>query len=100
MITDQDIRKLEKTFATKKELGVQTERIDSLVYEVGDLKVLTAEILEKIDHMEEFFGAKLDRFLQNIDDQRLDSAAGAVILARHERQILALADHMEVILPV
>lgn len=99
MITDQDIKKLEKTFVTKGEFSLQTNRIDSLVYEVGDLKVEFAELGEKFEAMEDRFGAKLDRFLQNIDDQRLDSAAGAVILARHERQILALADHMEVILP-
>lgn len=112
MITDQDVKKLEKTFvthkslkkelekfATKDDLAVQTERIDSLVYEVGDLKVEVAELRDEMQAGFHDLGHKMDRMLGNFDVLLTDNRAGAEILARHERQILALADHMNVILP-
>jgi hypothetical protein len=116
MITDQDIKKLKKTFVTKKdiekltktfvttfatkdELHVQTERIDDLVYEVGDLKVNVAELSERMDTRFNALENKIDKVLVSVDFLVQESAAGAVHLARHDRQINTLALHTGATLP-
>jgi hypothetical protein len=125
MITDEDVKKLQKTFLTKKDfnthmkilakenlkvfatkkdleklatkddLAVQTERTDALVYEVGDLKVEVSEIKDKITSIE----VSIDHIVGGVDTLLLENGAGAVILARHTRQIDALGSHVGLILP-
>ena len=116
MITDQDITKLKKVFATKDELLSVSDKVDSLevkvdslevkvdaldvkvdalVYEVGDLKVEMGEMNDKMDSMHN----KIDRFLGVVDTLRLEEGAGAVTLARHTRQIKSLATHTGATLP-
>ncbi len=92
MISDQDITKLKTVFATKEDLA-------DLRLEVGDMK----------DYMEERFthlDVKLDHLLVTVDDfvgsvrsVQEDNAAGSVAQYRHDRQILALADHVGFTLP-
>jgi uncharacterized coiled-coil protein SlyX len=105
MITDQDITKLKEVFATKDDLkGFATKealcaldarverlemKVDGITEEVGDLKVGMGELNDKMDEMH----SKMDRFLGNMDALQQDGAAGAVIFARHSRQIKSLAVH-------
>jgi predicted nucleic acid-binding Zn-ribbon protein len=107
MITDQDITKLKKTFATKVEFNKLEKKVDGLVYEVGDLKVEVAEINERIeslgDKIESFvvrMETKMDSFLGNMDRLDIEDKAATSILDRHASQIGALAAvHTQFILP-
>ena len=100
MITDQDVEKLKKTFVTKKEHQQLVEKVDSLVYEVGDLKVGFAELNDKIDSLDSRLGARFDSFLGIVETLMIENKTGAYTLERHGRQINALASHTGTILPV
>ena len=110
MITDKDIIKLKETFATKKELHSLEEKVDGIVYEVGDLKVEVTELREKmdsrfdaidakIDSKFELLDTKLDRFLGNIDNLQTESNVCTIVQRRHTEQIEDLAAHTGFILP-
>ncbi|MDB5265773.1 MAG: hypothetical protein JWM39_486 [Parcubacteria group bacterium] len=117
MITDQDVTKLKKTFlthaefkkyvkilaskkdlqafATKKELHILEEKVDGLVYEVGDLKVEFGEMKETLD----LVNNKINRFLGNIDNLQTESNVCTVVQRRHTEQIEGPARHTSFILP-
>lgn len=81
MISDADITKLKKVFATKEELA--------------DLKVEVGEVHDKIDSVL----IKLDGIAGAVQDLREENSAGVVHLARHDRQIDALAKGTNIALP-
>lgn len=84
MITDQDILKLKKVFATKDDLNKFATK-----EALADLRIEVGEVHDKLDLMHD----KIDRFLGVVDTLRVKEGAGAVILARHTRQIKSLAAH-------
>ncbi len=89
MITNADITKLKGVFATKEELA--------------DVKVELGEIHDKLDTVAGT-AARIENTLDGIAGaiHRLDieNGAGAVHLARHDRQIATLAQHTKIKLPV
>jgi len=85
MITDQDIAKLKKTFATKEELA-------DLKLEFADLRDTVTEKMDGID-------TKLDRFLGKLDAVEIDNKAGAAVLYRYGMNFTMLAKHLGIILP-
>ena len=99
MITDTDIIKLKGTFATKKDLiDVRTE----LKEDIADVHVEIGELHDKIDTVASAVGRienALDSIAGAIQDLRTENSAGAVHLARHDRQIEALALATSVALP-
>jgi hypothetical protein len=99
MITDADITKLSNTFATKKELkNVHTELNDKF----AAVHVELDEMNDKIDTLAVAVGQiqnTLDGIAGAIQDQRVENGAGAAHLARHDRQIEALALATKVALP-
>lgn len=92
MITDTDITKLEKVFATKGELSeLRTE-----------MRTEFGEVHEKIDSVALAVGRienSLDGIAGAIQDLRTENGAGAAHLARHDRQIEALAFATSITLP-
>ena len=74
MISEKDIAKLEKVFATKEDF---------------------ATLEGKFDHMQ----VTLDAIAGGLQDQRMENAAGAAILYRHDRQIQALAKGTNITIP-
>lgn len=88
MITDADVTKLKKAFATKDEISDVREDIADLKVEVGELK-------DRFDTFE----VKLDRIVAGLDEERMENAAGAAHLARHDRHIAALAAKSHCTLP-
>jgi methyl-accepting chemotaxis protein len=123
MITDQDVEKLKetfatkedfgrlekrlgKTFATKDEFGQLVEKVDGIQDQLGDLKVEVGEIHDRIDSLEENLTGKIgsldvkfDAMLGLLTGSMQEHGAGAVHLARHDRQIGALAIATGVPLP-
>ncbi|HUY05612.1 MAG TPA: hypothetical protein VMV62_02785 [Candidatus Paceibacterota bacterium] len=99
MITDTDITRLTGVFATKMDLtDVRTE----LKEDIADIHVELGEMRDTIDTMASAIGRienALDGIAGAIQDQRTENAAGAVHLARHDRQIDALALATHVTLP-
>lgn len=95
MITDQDVTKLKKTFATKAELSTVSKKVDGIMYEVGDLKVEVCELKESVNSIHD----KLDNFLGNYERLDLESKVCTVVQQRHAEQIAALAAHTGFILP-
>ncbi|MEK7086350.1 MAG: hypothetical protein AAB951_01015 [Patescibacteria group bacterium] len=96
MITDADITKLKKDFATKNELAELRADVLQGFREVGERFEQTDE---KIDTLASAIGRienTLDGIAGAIQDQRVENAAGTVHLMRHDRQIetLALATHV------
>lgn len=87
MITDADVTKLKKTFATKKEFNGLVARVDGIAEKVGDLSVEVGEINDKIDGLD----VKFDAMIGLLSDSMQEHAVGAVQYARHDRQIKALA---------
>lgn len=81
MISDTDITKLKKVFATKEDLA--------------DVKVELGEVHDKVDTVL----IKLDGIVGAIHDLRQENSAGAVHLARHDRQIEALAKGTKISIP-
>ena len=80
MITNTDITKLKEVLATKEELA--------------DVKVELGEVHEKIDTVAAAVGRMentLDTIAGAVHDLRTENGAGAAHLARHDRQIEALA---------
>jgi hypothetical protein len=103
MITDADITKLSNTFATKQELKGE---VSSIRTELDDrfaaVHVELDEMNEKIDTIAVAVGQiqnTLDGIAGAIQDQRVENGAGAVHLARHDRQIEVLALATKVALP-
>jgi|CXWL01.1.fsa_nt_gi hypothetical protein len=92
MITDTDITKLKRVFATKDELSELR----------ADMQVGFGELHEKIDTVASAVGRienTLDGIAGAIQDQRTENSAGAIHLARHDRHIEALALATSVTLP-
>lgn len=112
MITDADITKLKETFITKDEFkselnkfatkdelkeeiaGVR-EEISDVRVELGDLRGTVDTIATAVVQIQN----TLDGIAGAIQDQRVENGAGAVHLARHDRQIDALALATNVALP-
>lgn len=92
MITDKDVEKLKKTFATREDFA-------DLRIEVGDLKDEVNELRVKMYEGFDSLHTKMDRFLGKVEGIELDSQAGAQILYRHSIQIRALADGTGITLP-
>lgn len=116
MITDTDITKLKETFATKKDLSDMRKDFkkvfatkedlagvrDELKEDIADIHVELGELHDKFDNLAEKFDSfevKLDKVVGGLEDERLENAAGAVHLARHDRQIGALALATNIALP-
>ncbi len=119
MISDQDIKKLEKTFVTKtefKKLDKKVGQLDTKVgqldkkvtelavslsgvqEEVGGIKLEIGEIKYRLDSFETNISNKLDTIFGAIQDIREDNAVGAAVMGRHTRQIEALAVHTGMVL--
>ena len=108
MITDQDIQKLEATFATKGELkeyakqdslNLLSEKVDGLHEQVGDFRVEFAELRGNMDSRFDTLESKFDGMLGLLLASMEEHGAGAVHLARHDRHIGALATVTGVTLP-
>ncbi|MBU6321592.1 hypothetical protein KGO04_03600 [Patescibacteria group bacterium] len=95
MITNEDVTKLKEVFATKRESDDLKTTVDGLVEKVGDLSTEVAELTEKVDAVD----VKLDKITGMLQDHRQEDAAGAAHLARHDRQIAALAAHTGALIP-
>ena len=92
MITDADVTKLKDVFATKDELSELR----------GDVRIGFGEMNDKIDSI----AANLarientnDRYSGNIQDLKTENSMGTIHLARHDRQIEALAVATKITLP-
>jgi hypothetical protein len=81
MITDQDITKLKKVFATKEG--------------VADLSLEVGEMHDKLD----LILTKIDGYSGMVQDLRVESGAGNNTLMRHTHEIDALIKHTAVIIP-
>lgn len=92
MITDQDITKLKRSFATKEEFA-------DLCIEVGELKEEVGELRETMNEGFESLHIKMDRFLGNIETVQMDNPAGSQILGRQTQQIEYLAANAGIVLP-
>jgi uncharacterized coiled-coil DUF342 family protein len=113
MISDADITKLKKAFATKDDLKrfatkddlkrfATKEELTDVKAELADVKVELGEVHEKVDALTVTVGRienTLDKVAGAIQDLREESAAGAVTLARHTRQIEALSKGTGVRIP-
>lgn len=99
MITDTDITKLKGVFATKDELAEL--RADMRVG-FGEVDDKFDGVSEKIDTLAAGIGRienTLDGIAGAIQDLRTENGAGAFHLARHDRQIEALALATNITLP-
>jgi archaellum component FlaC len=105
MITDADITKLKKTFATKEdlkrfatkeELKKESSSLRAEMSEMRDTIDTVAATIARLESGFEHMQNTLDGIAGAIQDQRVENGAGAVHLARHDRQIeaLALATHV------
>jgi|SRR5581483_3579588 len=103
MITDQDVTKLKKTFATKQELKKLETRSDEkfarLVSDIADIKMDIAEMREQLITFADAIYTKIDGFLGRVSDMELEDKAATAHLDRHDRQIKALALNTKTILP-
>lgn len=109
MITDADIKKLEKTFVTKDDLKKELKKYATkveLFEAVSDLRVEMIERFEKADERMDTMAAGITHIKNTIDrlagayfDQQVENGAGATHFARHDRQIEALALATNVALP-
>lgn len=109
MITDADVTKLKKTFVTKTEFTVLTnkvdvlsnrvdtltDRVEGITEKVGDLSVEVGEIHDKLDGLD----VKFDAMLDLLSDSKQEHVMGAAHLMRHDRQIAALATATSTVLP-
>jgi hypothetical protein len=96
MITDDDVTKLKKTFATKDEFNELSDVVTELKYEVGDLRLEVAEIRDKMDAGFAEMRIGFDKITGAIHDLRLEMSAGYSIL---ERKIYYVAEKTGVIIP-
>jgi predicted NUDIX family NTP pyrophosphohydrolase len=127
MITDQDVVKLKETFLTKEEaksfatkealselaedaksfatkeaLSELALKVDGIQEQLGDLKMEVGELHDKFDGLETKFDSmdvKFDAMLDLLTGSMQEHAVGAVIFARHDRQIGALAAATGITLP-
>ena len=92
MITDADVTKLKDVFATKDELSELR----------GDVRIGFGEMNDKIDSIAATL-ARIentnDRYSGNIQDLKTENSMGTIHLARHDRQIEALAVATKITLP-
>ncbi|MBI4065776.1 hypothetical protein HY412_01100 [Candidatus Kaiserbacteria bacterium] len=95
MITDTDITKLKKVFATKDELFALRTDMNQGFHEVGERFEQTDEKIDTIAVGVGRIENALDGIFGAIQDLRTENSMGAIHLARHDRQIdaLALATH-------
>lgn len=89
MISDQDVTKLKKTFATKADLAKTDRKVDALQEQVGNLTVEVGEIKDTLGSMRN----TLDTVAGALFDLRNENRFGSVILNRHDNQIQQLAKH-------
>ena len=100
MITDADITKLKKVFATKDNL--EKSASEELAELRADMQIGFSNMNGKIDALAIAFGRMenlLDVIAGAIQDLRTENGAGAAHLARHDRQIQVLALATNVALP-
>ena len=105
MLTKEDKKYLHKTFVTKddlkktlkNELKKYATKVE-LFEAVSDLRVEMIERFEKADDRMDTMAAgivrienSLDKISGAVQDLRTENGAGAAHLARHDRQIVALA---------
>jgi|SRR3989338_646713 len=88
MITDADVVKLKQVFATKDELVELRSEIRVGFGDIGDKMDAIATAVARIDTTN-------DKYSGSIQDLRTENSMGSIHLARHDRQIdaLALATH-------
>ena len=99
MITETDITKLKKVFATKDELAELRTDMNQGFREVGER---FEQVDEKIDTIASAVGRienTLDGIAGAIKDLRTENGAGTAHLLRHDRQIEALAVATKITLP-
>ena len=97
MITDQDVEKLKGVFVTKEDAKAFAMK-DTL----ADLRLEVGELHDKFDVMSDkmdYLVTGMDTLTGKYQDSPDEHHAGAEILARHDRQINALATATGVILP-
>lgn len=102
MITDEDVTKLKKTFVTKDEFSHLSEKVDGIQERLGDLSVEVGEIKDRLDSVEakiDSIDTKFDGMIGLLEASMQEHGAGAVHLARHDRQIAALATAARTTLP-
>ncbi|MDO8624332.1 MAG: hypothetical protein Q7R54_03165 [bacterium] len=108
MITDTDIKKLEKTFVTKKELAQLRDSFDLLRSSVlqsnfekfslkTEMEAMRAESIRNGDKLDQLLTSK-DAYAGRISDLDQENKMGAVTTARHTRQIAELAKKTKVAL--
>ncbi|OGI83403.1 hypothetical protein A2997_01635 [Candidatus Nomurabacteria bacterium RIFCSPLOWO2_01_FULL_36_10b] len=104
MITDTDIKKLKKVFATKKDLEAFATKRDLELYLTKDeFRVFERKLDKKFIDFEESLLTKIidhiltsqDVILKRIDDIIIDNAARDMQLHRHDKWIHDLATHTE-----
>lgn len=99
MITDADITKLKDVFATKDEFAGLRNDMQQGFREVG---TRFEEMDDKIDSIAATL-ARIentnDKYSGNIQDLKTENSMGSIHLARHDRQIEALALATNVTLP-
>lgn len=119
MITDKDITKLKKTFATKSDLKDFAKKKDlsrfatkddlkhfatkdELKEEIAGVRLEIGEVQDTVDKVALAVGRienAVDGLAGAIQGLRTENSMGAIHLARHDRQIDALALATKVTLP-
>lgn len=98
MLTDQDIAKLTKVFATREEVVLKGD-LSRVSADVVVVKSDVAEIKEKIGALEESINAltnSIDGLIGELKKLREEYAAMSVKLDRHETWIKQLAEKLGV----
>jgi hypothetical protein len=102
MITDADVTKLKKTFATKVEFNKLEKRMGNVEGRLDSVELKLDAVIEDLGDIKHTMG-DVSRTLHNvvgmIDVLQQENRFGAEILNRHERQIVALAQHTGATLP-
>ncbi len=101
MITDTDITKLKSVFATKADLKAFSTKKE-LGEEIVGVRVEIGEVSDKLDSVALAVGRienAVDGLSGAIQDLRNENSMGSIHLARHDRQIEALAIETKITLP-
>ncbi|MBU6214926.1 hypothetical protein KGM48_03775 [Patescibacteria group bacterium] len=101
MITNEDVAKLKGVFATKDDLKHFATK-DDLSEAIADVRVEIGEVRDTVDTIAVAVGRienAIDKLSGNIQDLRIENAAGAAHLERHDRQIEALARETGITIP-
>ena len=99
MITDTDITNLKKVFATKDDLFALRADMNQGFREVGERFEQTDEKIDTIASGVGRIENALDGISGAIQDLRTENSMGEIHLARHDRQIEALAVATKITLP-